>query len=56
MKTYKVMVDGQNFFDQPVRNDLITYDNVREIATGQKDDSSKLVVCWAIITFKNIIR
>ena len=34
------MVDGQNFFDQLVRNDLITYDNVREIAIGQKDDSS----------------
>ena len=32
------MIDGQNFFDQPVRNDLITYDNIRKIATGQRDD------------------
>ena len=32
------MIDGQNFFDQPVRNDLITYDNIRKTATGQGDD------------------
>ena len=32
------MIDGQNFFDQPVRNDLITYDNIQKIATGQGDD------------------
>ena len=32
------MIDGQNSFDQPVRNDLITYDNIRKIATGQGDD------------------
>ena len=32
------MIDGQNFFDQPVKNDLITYDNIRKIATGQGDD------------------
>ena len=32
------MIGGQNFFDQLVRNDLITYDNIRKIATGQGDD------------------
>ena len=32
------MIDRQNFFDQPVRNNLITYDSIRKIATGQKDD------------------
>ena len=32
------MIDGQNFFDQPVRNDLITNDNIQKIATGQGDD------------------
>ena len=37
IKSYNVMIDGQNF-DQPVRNDLITYDNIRKIATGQGDD------------------
>ena len=32
------MIDGQNFVDQPIRNYLITYDNIRKIATGQGDD------------------
>ena len=32
------MIDGKNFFDQPVRNELITYENIRKIATGQGDD------------------
>ena len=32
------MIDGQNFFDKPVKNNLITYDNTRKIATGQGDD------------------
>ena len=32
------MVGGQNFFDQPVRNDLRTYDSIRKIVTGQGDD------------------
>ena len=32
------MIDGQIFFDQPVRNNLITNDNIRKIATGQGDD------------------
>ena len=32
------MTDGQNFFDQPVKNDLRTYDKIRKFATGQGDD------------------
>ena len=32
------MIDGRNFFDQPVKDNLITYDNIRKIATGQGDD------------------
>ena len=32
------MIDGKNFFDQPVKNDKVTYDNIRKIATGQGDD------------------
>ena len=32
------MIDGQNFFDQPIRNNLITYDNIRKIATSQGDN------------------
>ena len=32
------MVDGKNFFDQPVKNNKVTYENIRKIATGQGDD------------------
>ena len=31
------MIDGKNFFDQTVKNDLRTYDN-RRIATAEGDD------------------
>ena len=31
------MIDGQNFFDQPIRNNLIKYDNIRKVATSQGD-------------------
>ena len=32
------MIDRKNFFDQPVRNDKVTYENIRIIAIGQGDD------------------
>ena len=32
------MIDGKDFFDQPVKNNKITYENIRNIATGQGDD------------------
>ena len=32
------MIDGKNFFDQAVKNDKVTYENIRKIATGQGDD------------------
>ena len=32
------MIDGKNFFDQPVKNNKVTYENIRKIATGQEDD------------------
>ena len=38
VKDYNVMTDGKNFFDQPVKNDSVTYENIRKIATGQGDD------------------
>ena len=38
IKDYSVMIDGRNFFDQPIKNDLKIYDNIRTIATGQGDD------------------
>ena len=38
IKDYSVMIDGKNFFDQPVKNDKVTYENIRKIAAGQGDD------------------
>ena len=32
------MINGENFFDQPVKNNKVTYENIRKIATGQGDD------------------
>ena len=31
------MIDGRNFFNQPLKNDLKTYDN-RKMGTYQDDD------------------
>ena len=33
IKNYTVMTDGRNFVDQPFKNDIKTYENVRKITT-----------------------
>ena len=38
IKDYNAMMDGKSFFDQPIKNDLKTCDNIRKNATGQGDD------------------
>ena len=32
------MIDGKNFFDQSVNNDIRTYDNIRKLSTIRGDD------------------
>ena len=32
------MTDGKNFFDQPIKDNKATYENIRKIGTGQGDD------------------
>ena len=32
------MIDGKNFFDQPINNMIKTYENIRKITIGQGDD------------------
>ena len=32
------MINGENFFDQPIKNNKVTYESIRKIATGQGDD------------------
>ena len=31
------MIDGKNFFDEPIKNDKEKYENIKKIATGQGD-------------------
>ena len=38
IKDWNVIIDGRNFFDQPIKNDLKTCGNIRKIAMGQCDD------------------
>ena len=49
------MIDGKNFFDQPINSDLNTSENNRKIATGQGDDYT-LVICQIILTLKIITK
>ena len=32
------MINGENVFDQPIKNNKVTYDNIRKNATDQRDD------------------
>ena len=32
------MINGRNLFEQSIKNDLKTYDNIQKISTGQGDD------------------
>ena len=38
VRYYNIVIHGRNFFDQPVKNNLIIHDNIRKIATGQGGD------------------
>ena len=38
IKDYNIMINGENVFDQPIKNNKVTYDNIRKIAIGQGDD------------------
>ena len=38
IKDYNIMINGENFFDQPITNKKTTHENIRKIATGQGDD------------------
>ena len=37
IKDYNIMINGENFFDQPIKNINVTCENIRKIATGQGD-------------------
>ena len=37
IKNYN-MINGENFIDQPVKDNKVTYENIRKLATGKGDD------------------
>ena len=38
IKDYNIMINGENVFDQPIKNNKITCENIRKTATNQGDD------------------
>ena len=38
IKDCNIMIKGENFFDHTIKNNKVTYENIRKIATGQRDD------------------
>ena len=38
------MINGENFFDQPIKDDKVTYENMRKVATGKGDNYT--TGCW----------
>ena len=37
LRTVNVLIDGRNFHEQPINNQIKKYDEIRKIATGQRD-------------------
>ena len=38
IKNYNVVINGEIFFDQPIKDNKVTYESIRKIATGRGDD------------------
>ena len=38
LKDYKIMINGENCFHQPIKNNKVPYENIKKITTGQRDD------------------
>ena len=38
IENHNVMINGENLFNQPIKNNKITYENISKIATGKGDD------------------
>ena len=36
--SYNVLIDGRNFYDQPISDQIRKYDEIRKISTGKGDD------------------
>ena len=49
------MIDEIKCFDEPISNNIKTYENIQKISTGQ-GDGYQLIFCQIILISKNIIR
>ena len=38
IKDCNIVINGENHFHKPIKNNKVTYENIRKIATGQGDD------------------
>ena len=41
LKDNNIMINGKKFFDQPVKNNKLACENIRNIATGQRHDYTR---------------
>ena len=48
-----VMIDGQNVFNQPVQNNIKTYNNILKITAGEEFDC--ITGCLLLYPYFNII-
>ena len=35
IKNYNVMINGKNFFDQPIKDSKVTYEHIRKVRIGK---------------------
>ena len=38
IRNYNIMINGENFFDQPIKDNKVTYENTRKVATAKGGD------------------
>ena len=55
IKDYNVTIDGKNLFDQPVKSDMKTHDNIQEMNPGE-EMITQLVVSWIIMVSISTIK
>ena len=45
IKNYNVMINGENLFHQPIKDNKVTYEHIRKVATGKGDDYTTASLC-----------
>ena len=53
---YNVLIDGRNFYDQPIKDKIGQYDEIRKVATGKGDNYWMLVRLQIFQRFLQISR